>query len=363
MTLNYCPLKNEDWIVRGHFCNGNGIDVRNDGKLRASEMMDRAWWKSRLSPRVRNNAKLLVPSSIGIVHGDLDKILRVRDDVKLVPLDLGVVIDVQSPGHQCVRNDGKLFAPHQIGVVVVDQDHGHQPSEKTLNYSSLLVQGSSVDIILDENVSTTSEMTGPMHTTDGNSGVQKHLSPQIFHVDDEEAVVLMSIRASEQADLEKESDSSLLLTAPFKSNSLHILASNPIRILTGDEPTVWGQYCLGFMAATSPEMSSPYGSNTAWDVKMVVWGTINLLVRGRHPLNAKRNNTNHEDNDYPGNTEVWPSEKEEEEPDDTNWNPHARVSIHPHTTRIHTPFLTPVRRPTGLTSWLENPGKITTTEG
>ncbi|ETW81451.1 hypothetical protein HETIRDRAFT_103727 [Heterobasidion irregulare TC 32-1] len=28
--------------------------------------------------------------------------------------------------------------------------------------------------------------------------------------------------------------------------------------------------------------------------------------------------------DYPGNTEVWPSEKEEEEPDDTNRNPHAR---------------------------------------
>ena len=66
---------------------------------------------------VRNDGKLLVPSSIGIVRGDLDKIPRVHDDVKLVPLDLGVVIDVQSPGHQCVRNDGKLFAPYRIGVV------------------------------------------------------------------------------------------------------------------------------------------------------------------------------------------------------------------------------------------------------
>ncbi|ETW81481.1 hypothetical protein HETIRDRAFT_426883 [Heterobasidion irregulare TC 32-1] len=83
----------------------NGIDVRNDG--------------------------------IGIVRGDLDKIPRVRNDVKLVPLNLGVVIDVQSPGHQCVRNDVKLLAPDRMGVVI-----HHSGAEST---------GIIINVVLDEN--------------------------------------------------------------------------------------------------------------------------------------------------------------------------------------------------------------------
>ncbi|ETW82167.1 hypothetical protein HETIRDRAFT_427290 [Heterobasidion irregulare TC 32-1] len=171
----------------------------------------------------------------------------------------------------------------------------HRTSAKTLNYGS----------------SETTINYGPSRMTFKLPVVDISRNPTNIS-----AVVLMSIRVSERADLEKESDSSLLLTAPFKSNSLHILASNPtLHVMSppyGDN-TAWD-----FDWAPSPEMSSPYGSNTAWlfDSCLGV-----------------------EQDDYPGNTEVWPSEKEEEEPDDTNRNPHARVSIHPHTTRIHTPFL------------------------
>ena len=50
-----------------------------------------------------------------------------------------------------VRNDIKLRAPYRIGVVVVDHDLGHQPSEMTLNYSSLFGIGIIINVVLDEN--------------------------------------------------------------------------------------------------------------------------------------------------------------------------------------------------------------------
>ena len=70
MTLNYRP--STLGIVRGHFWYENGIDVRNDDKLRS----------------IRNDVKLLS--------------LRSRDR--------GLRLNVATP---IVRDDSKLLAPHQ----------------------------------------------------------------------------------------------------------------------------------------------------------------------------------------------------------------------------------------------------------
>ncbi|ETW81370.1 hypothetical protein HETIRDRAFT_426814 [Heterobasidion irregulare TC 32-1] len=121
-TLNYCP--STLGIVRGHFWYENGIDVRNDDKLRS--IRNDVKLLSLRSRDLQNDGKLFVPSSIGISCG------------------LAAILPI-------VRNDIKLCAPYRIGVVVVDHDLGHQPSEMTLNYSSLFSIGIIINVILDEN--------------------------------------------------------------------------------------------------------------------------------------------------------------------------------------------------------------------